>query len=117
MENKTPEKNNCKKCNLATEIPKIAQDHEYFVKDMDVNKTYYWCSCGLSQNQPFCDGSHKTTNFKCVPFKPTSDSVYLCGCKYTRNPPYCDSTHSTLGSNPTHPPCKCKDIEDLVENK
>ncbi|HEY8364736.1 MAG TPA: CDGSH iron-sulfur domain-containing protein [Haloplasmataceae bacterium] len=60
-------------------------------------KTYYWCSCGRSSKQPFCDGSHKGTNFKPLAFTPDEDkSVYLCRCKHTKNPPYCDGSHNKL---------------------
>ena len=59
--------------------------------------TYYWCACGRSKAQPFCDGSHKGTGFEPVPFKLESKQrVWLCGCKRTAGPPYCDGTHSKL---------------------
>ncbi len=58
---------------------------------------YYWCACGKSQNQPFCDGSHASTPFKPLAFKANEDGeAYLCMCKQTKNPPYCDGTHATL---------------------
>jgi CDGSH-type Zn-finger protein len=58
---------------------------------------YWWCSCGRSQNQPYCDGSHKGTDF--TPLKFTIEEkkrVALCQCKYTQNPPFCDGSHSSL---------------------
>lgn len=59
--------------------------------------TYYWCSCGRSQGQPFCDGSHQTTEFTPLPLAiDEKKQVALCNCKQTNNPPYCDGTHSTL---------------------
>lgn len=61
------------------------------------NKTYAWCSCGKSEKQPFCDGSHKGTEFE--PLRFTVDKTgkqYLCGCKQTNNPPYCDGTHRKI---------------------
>jgi len=59
--------------------------------------TYYWCSCGLSQNQPFCDGSHATTELSPREFElPKTRRVALCTCKRTQNPPFCDGTHSKL---------------------
>jgi CDGSH-type Zn-finger protein len=62
-------------------------------------KTYAWCSCGLSANQPFCDGGHKGTNFKPIIFDNNSEeNIALCGCKESKNPPFCDGTHSNLFS-------------------
>lgn len=58
---------------------------------------YWWCSCGLSGNQPFCNGAHKGTGL--VPIKVTleeSKTVALCNCKYTQNQPFCDGAHSQL---------------------
>lgn len=60
-------------------------------------ETYYWCSCGRSADQPFCDGSHKGTDFKPKAFKPEEQGkAALCVCKHTKNPPYCDGTHAKL---------------------
>jgi glutamate synthase domain-containing protein 2/CDGSH-type Zn-finger protein len=54
----------------------------------------YFCVCGRSQNQPFCDGSHKGTAFKPKAFVAEEDGdAYLCACKHTRNAPFCDGTH------------------------
>ena len=61
---------------------------------------HYWCSCGKSSNQPFCDGSHRGTEF--TPVKFTVDKAqesYLCLCKHTKNPPFCDGTHAQLGDD------------------
>ncbi len=61
---------------------------------LESGKEYYFCTCGRSSKQPFCDGSHASTGFKPKPFKVESDDVaYLCACKHTNNPPYCDGTH------------------------
>jgi len=60
-------------------------------------KKYAWCSCGKSSKQPFCDGSHRETNFS--PIIITNDKygkIAWCGCKNTSNPPYCDGAHSKL---------------------
>ena len=58
-------------------------------------KTYYWCSCGQSKKQPFCDASHKGTTFRPVVYKATETTkVYFCGCKSTSKQPFCDGTHS-----------------------
>ena len=59
--------------------------------------TYYWCSCGLSAKQPFCDGSHKGSAF--VPLKveiAEKKKVAWCLCKHTANPPFCDGAHAKL---------------------
>ena len=74
--------------------PVSPQNAPYAV-DIEEGKTYYWCSCGMSKNQPFCDGSHKGSDFQPMAFtaeKPTK--AYLCGCKKTAKPPFCDGTHS-----------------------
>ena len=58
---------------------------------------YWWCACGRSQNQPFCDGSHKVTEFRPKKFTITqTETRKLCGCKRTKNAPFCDGTHRTL---------------------
>ena len=59
--------------------------------------TYWWCACGRSQRQPFCDGSHKETEFTPVEFTvDEKKTVWLCGCKRTGRAPYCDGTHKTI---------------------
>lgn len=56
-----------------------------------------WCACGLSKNQPFCDGSHKPTEHRPIVFKlEQKKRVALCNCKHSGNKPYCDGTHSKL---------------------
>jgi len=58
---------------------------------------YYWCACGKSSNQPFCDGSHKGSGITPVLFKiEEKKTVFLCQCKHTATKPYCDGTHKTL---------------------
>lgn len=75
------------------EKPKIAQKMPY-VMDLQPGK-YYWCACGQSKNQPYCDGSHKGTSFSPVMAEITeAKKVALCGCKMTSNKPYCDGTHN-----------------------
>jgi len=56
------------------------------------DKVYRWCSCGLSLKQPFCDGSHKGTQFFPVRFtvEEHKNAIDVCGCKFTKNAPYCD---------------------------
>ena len=59
--------------------------------------TYYWCACGRSQGQPFCDGSHSGTEFTPMQFTiEENKKVALCNCKYTKNAPFCDGSHSSL---------------------
>ena len=79
------------------EKPVSAQKSPYKVK-VEKDKTYSWCTCGLSQKQPFCDGSHKKEGiFKSVKYLAQSDKVvFFCGCKTTKNPPYCDNSHAKL---------------------
>ncbi len=63
---------------------------------LDAGK-YFWCQCGLSTKNPFCDGSHKVTSFTPLKFDIESKKeVWLCQCKQTANAPYCDGTHKTL---------------------
>jgi CDGSH-type Zn-finger protein len=58
---------------------------------------YWWCACGRSRKQPFCDGSHKVTEFKPVKFTLTEKkTVYLCGCKHAATAPFCNGTHKRL---------------------
>jgi len=76
--------------------PVIAKKGPYVV-DLDPDETYYWCTCGRSESQPFCDGSHKGTNFEPLEVKVDEKKKYgLCGCKHTKNPPFCDRQHSKL---------------------
>jgi CDGSH-type Zn-finger protein len=74
----------------------VAQRAPYQV-DVEAGKAYFWCACGRSLKQPFCDGSHKGTSFSPVQFKPEeSKTVWLCGCKHTKSSPMCDGTHKSL---------------------
>ena len=60
-------------------------------------KTYYWCTCGESTNQPYCNGAHKGTGFVPLPFTVTeTKKVALCLCKQTGNAPFCDGAHTKL---------------------
>jgi CDGSH-type Zn-finger protein len=77
------------------EKPIIAQKHSYKL-DMEPG-TYYWCACGRSKNQPFCDGSHKGTSF--LPMKVEIEEarkVAWCGCKHSDKKPFCDGKHRSL---------------------
>lgn len=64
---------------------------------VEAGRTYFWCACGRSATQPFCDGSHKAVGMKSVSFKPQkTGEVWLCGCKSTKGQPFCDGTHDKL---------------------
>ena len=59
--------------------------------------TYWWCACGRSATQPFCDGSHRGTGLGPIKVDLTAAKpVAWCGCKHSKNKPYCDGTHSSL---------------------
>jgi CDGSH-type Zn-finger protein len=76
--------------------PVVAQKAPYPVA-VEAGKSYYWCACGLSATQPFCDGSHKGTGLAPTQFKAdASTTVYFCGCKATTKAPMCDGSHSRL---------------------
>lgn len=76
--------------------PTIAQKAPYPV-NVEAGKTYYWCACGKSSKQPFCDGSHKGSEFSPKPYTAEKDgTVYFCGCKHSGNGACCDGTHSKL---------------------
>ena len=74
--------------------PVRASDTPFGV-EVEAGESYFWCSCGRSASQPFCDGSHKGTDF--VPQKyeaSESGKVFFCGCKATGNAPLCDGSHN-----------------------
>ena len=65
-----------------------------FAVNVEAGKDYWWCSCGQSKAQPFCDGSHKGSTFTPVKYHAeTSKQEYFCGCKATGKPPMCDGSH------------------------
>lgn len=79
-----------------TETPHIARKAPFPV-EVNEGKSYFWCACGRSQNQPFCDGSHKGSAFSPVKYTaPASGRVFFCGCKNSGKQPLCDGTHNTL---------------------
>lgn len=62
---------------------------------LEGGKTYGWCTCGHSENQPMCNGAHKTEGGSPLRFsEEETKEVYLCACKQTKNPPYCDGSHN-----------------------
>jgi CDGSH iron-sulfur domain-containing protein 3 len=76
--------------------PEIAQK-EPIATDVEAGKDYWWCACGKSKSQPFCDGSHSGTDFTPLQYTATeSKKVYFCACKQTANQPLCDGSHSKL---------------------
>ena len=76
--------------------PHVAQKAPYAF-ELEAGKTYYWCQCGQSKSQPFCDGSHKGGEFSPKAFEAQKSGVaYLCGCKQSQNAPFCDGTHKSL---------------------
>lgn len=65
--------------------------------EVEAGKRYWWCACGKSTTQPFCDGSHKGTQF--VPMQwtaPATTTAWFCTCKSTKSAPMCDGTHQAL---------------------
>ena len=76
--------------------PHIARKAPYAV-EVEAGKKYFWCACGHSKHQPFCDGSHKGSEFTPVEYKAEkSEKVWFCGCKHTASKPLCDGSHKKL---------------------
>ncbi|MGI9322712.1 MAG: CDGSH iron-sulfur domain-containing protein [Pseudomonadales bacterium] len=76
--------------------PIVVQKAPYSV-DVEAGEAYFWCACGKSANQPFCDGSHKDTEFVPTKFEAAETTkVFFCGCKKTGGQPLCDGTHKSL---------------------
>ena len=76
--------------------PIIAQKSPIPVK-VEAGKTYYWCACGRSASQPFCDGSHKGSEFAPMAYTAEkAEQVFFCGCKHSANRPLCDGSHKRL---------------------
>lgn len=78
------------------EKPTIAQKSPIPI-EVEAGKTYFWCSCGKSSKQPFCDGSHKDTGFTPMAWKAEETAKkFFCCCKASEKQPFCDGTHSKL---------------------
>jgi CDGSH-type Zn-finger protein len=76
--------------------PIVAQKSPYGV-EVEAGKEYWWCRCGRSKAQPFCDGAHKGTGL--APQMYTAEeakTVWFCGCKATKDQPFCDGSHNKL---------------------
>ena len=75
--------------------PAVPQKSPYKVI-VEKDKIYFWCACGLSRKQPFCDGTHKKDGkYKSIKYLAEENKeLYFCGCKMTKHPPFCDGSHS-----------------------
>lgn len=82
--------------NQNKDLPVIAYPGSIKI-EIKQGQKYKWCSCGLSTNQPFCDGSHAGSNFKPIEYIATEDRIVgFCGCKHSKIKPICDGTHKSL---------------------
>lgn len=76
--------------------PVVAQKSPFIVP-VKAGQSYWWCACGRSKSQPFCDGSHAGTGLEPVEFTADKDrNVAFCGCKHTAAPTMCDGAHKKL---------------------
>ena len=76
--------------------PVMAQKSPFAV-DVQEGRSYWWCACGMSNSQPFCDGSHKGSAFAPMEYKAAaSRTVYFCGCKRSGKTPLCDGAHNRI---------------------
>lgn len=68
--------------------------------DLEAGRTYYFCTCGKSSSQPFCDGGHKGSDFTPQAFTAEKDgTAYLCQCKVTGKVPFCDGSHKSISDD------------------
>lgn len=81
---------------MSDELPIVCQTSPYRI-DVEAGKTYWWCACGKSATQPFCDGSHKGSGLAPLKYDASaSGKVWFCACKQTSTSPLCDGTHRKL---------------------
>jgi CDGSH-type Zn-finger protein len=81
---------------MSESLPIMAQKGSYKI-EVEAGQSYWWCACGKSGTQPFCDGSHKGTRFRPMEFKAEQAGIVsFCGCKGTGNQPRCDGSHNRL---------------------
>ena len=84
----------CKRVDMSKPVTAVTHPVEVA---LEAGQTYYWCTCGRSRRQPFCDGSHQGTGFSPLAFKAErSERRWLCQCKRTGTPPFCDGSHDRL---------------------
>ncbi len=78
-------------------LPRVAR-HKAYYTELEQGRTYVWCRCGRSRSQPYCDGSHRGTDFRPVRYVAAekAEEVLFCGCKHTKTPPFCDGSHNSL---------------------
>ena len=80
-----------------SDVQPVCAQKSPFGIEVEAGQSYWWCACGKSGTQPFCDGSHKGSQFRPVEFKAEeAATIWFCGCKQTDNKPQCDGTHQTL---------------------
>ncbi len=81
----------------AAKLPQIARLKPYYA-ELQKGRSYYWCACGLSRNQPFCDGSHQGSGIESVRYTAEEEAqeVLFCACKRTAKVPFCDGAHNNL---------------------
>ena len=77
----------------------VVADNKPKTVNLTKGKEYTFCACGKSKSQPFCDGSHRDTEFTPVVFQADNNEASLCMCKHTQNPPYCDGTHLSISAD------------------
>ncbi len=81
---------------MSESLPIVAQKGSYKM-EVEAGKSYWWCACGKSSTQPFCDGAHKGSGFRPMEFKAEeSGIVSFCGCKGSSKAPRCDGSHRNL---------------------